>query len=532
MTRRSRYHLLLGLLLPAGLLALNIVRSWPFTVDDAYISYRYARNFARGLGLVYNPGEHVEGYTNFLWTLLLGIGIRFHLDPDIVAKILGSLSVFGSLGIVYLLSRRLRPYEDVPCIATWLMATSVVQSGYAVFGLETALFVFLILAGTELLFRERDRGSGFPYSGIVFGLAGLTRPEAPMFAGIAMLFLGWRFFQRQNIVRGLLFAGMMLAHALWRHSYYGTWLPNTALAKTGTLAQQLRRGERYMLSYGEHAWPVLVLTCLGAAIAVVAFIAYLRARRGSGDGQRRIDALAITALAGVSSTYVLVIGADWMPYFRFLAPFEPFAFVLACFAVRTIAGHLISAMSRLQWQPWARRVVAAACAVVFVTTLGAFRVQRLHDAQAFLIDNERLFWESTAGEAADWLLADATPGRIAVWDIGYIGYATDYPLLDLFGLVEPTISTLPGGYLRRTRPAYLDRIFAKNPDYFVLVGARGSPCNAMSPSEFKLQRDPRFQNGYRLTAMIPHRRRGYWCIFARKSNPAGQQTASVTASPF
>src|SRR6185437_10105393 len=104
----------------------------------------------------------------------------------------------------------------------------------------------------------------------------------------------------------------------------------------------------------------------GAAIAVVAFIAYLRARRGSGDGQRRIDALAITALAGVSSTYVLVIGADWMPYFRFLAPFEPFAFVLACFAVRTIAGHLISAMSRLQWQPWARRVVAAACAVVFV----------------------------------------------------------------------------------------------------------------------------------------------------------------------
>jgi hypothetical protein len=529
--RRSRYHLLLGLLLPASLLAINIARSWPFTVDDAYISYRYARNFARGFGLVYNAGEHVEGYTNFLWTLLLGIAIRLHLDPDIVAKILGSLSVFGSLGIVYLLSRRLRPYTEVPCIATWLMATSVVQSGYAVFGLETAFFVFLILTGIELLFRERDRGAGFPWSGIVFGLAGLTRPEAPMFAGIAMLFLGWRFFQRQNIVRGLLFAGMMLAHALWRHSYYGTWLPNTALAKTGTLAQQLRRGGRYVLGYGEHSWPVLVLTCLGAAIAIIAFVAYLRGKRESEGTSRRIDAMAITALAGASGTYVLLIGGDWMPYFRFLAPFEPFAFVLACFAVRTIAGHLIPALSRLQWQPWARRAVTAACAVVFVTALGAFRVQRLHEAQAFLVDNERLFWDSTAGEVADWLLADAPPGRIAVWDIGYIGYATDYPLLDLFGLVEPTISTLPGGYLRRTRPAYLDRIFAKNPDYFVLVGAKGS-CDVMTSAEFRLHRDPRFQSGYRLATMIPHRRRGYWCIFSRKANPASQQTANFFPRQF
>ena len=42
-----------------------------FVQDDAYISFRYARNLADGLGLVWNAGERVEGYTNFLWTLML-----------------------------------------------------------------------------------------------------------------------------------------------------------------------------------------------------------------------------------------------------------------------------------------------------------------------------------------------------------------------------------------------------------------------------------------------------------------------------
>ena len=42
-----------------------------FVVDDAFISFRYAEHLAMGHGLVWNPGEHVEGYTNFLWTLLM-----------------------------------------------------------------------------------------------------------------------------------------------------------------------------------------------------------------------------------------------------------------------------------------------------------------------------------------------------------------------------------------------------------------------------------------------------------------------------
>ena len=43
------------------------------TQDDAFISFRYAENLANGQGLVFNPGERVEGYSNPLWTVLFAV---------------------------------------------------------------------------------------------------------------------------------------------------------------------------------------------------------------------------------------------------------------------------------------------------------------------------------------------------------------------------------------------------------------------------------------------------------------------------
>src|ERR1700733_14661069 len=88
-------HLVLGLLLPAVLLVVNMARVGSFTIDDAYISFRYARNLAHGLGLVYNAGEHIEGYTNFFWTVLLAVGVKVGLDPVLLAKVLGGIAACG-----------------------------------------------------------------------------------------------------------------------------------------------------------------------------------------------------------------------------------------------------------------------------------------------------------------------------------------------------------------------------------------------------------------------------------------------------
>src|SRR5215216_4152234 len=44
---------------------------WAWTYDDVYIIFRYARNFANGLGMVYNPGEPYLGTSSVGYTLLL-----------------------------------------------------------------------------------------------------------------------------------------------------------------------------------------------------------------------------------------------------------------------------------------------------------------------------------------------------------------------------------------------------------------------------------------------------------------------------
>ena len=70
-------------------------RSW--ICDDAFISYRYAENFVHGLGPVFNPGERVEGYSNFLWTLWSAFGLSLGADPERWSKIAGIACYAGAL---------------------------------------------------------------------------------------------------------------------------------------------------------------------------------------------------------------------------------------------------------------------------------------------------------------------------------------------------------------------------------------------------------------------------------------------------
>src|SRR5262249_30967123 len=155
----------------------------------------------------------------------------------------------------YAISSRLSPLRAVPVVSTWLLAGSMVTAGYAVFGLETSFFVFFVLLGTWLFLRERDRPEAFPWSGASLAVAGLTRPEAPLFAGLLMLMLAGKptaegarvslrssilaLFERRNLLRAALFALPVAAHFVFRRAYYGAWLPNTFAAKTGNLEQQI-----------------------------------------------------------------------------------------------------------------------------------------------------------------------------------------------------------------------------------------------------------------------------------------------------
>jgi hypothetical protein len=322
---------------------------------------------------------------------------------------------------------------------------------------------------------------------VLFALAGLTRPEAPLFFFLLTPFLGRRFFTKENAIRYALFLGPVVAHYLFRHAYYGAWLPNTASAKTGNFEGQIQAGSNYVQSYVAHAGPALYLALLGAAF-------------GLAKGRRDVIALVVVPVVWLG--YVVLVGGDWMKFFRFMAPFEPFCFILVDVGVRRAVD---------------RRDVATNLAMLFFAGFTvAHRSAQLRDAQTEFIKNEKHFWDTAAGGTARWLLENE-PGEMALGDIGYVGWATDYPILDLLGLVDPVISKLPGGYTQKIGPRFLDRFFDKKSKYFLLISSNMDCQHPSVTGSIAVWNDPRFRQQYRLGGKVPLDGGFAWCIYQRSA---------------
>src|SRR5262249_41183154 len=106
----SRAVLVAAIAIVLGALAIRFAELWPlrWAQDDAYVSFRYARNLVRGLGLVYNPGARVEGYSNFLWTILSAVPLAFGAtDPlafmHVAGILLWTASYLLLFGLTYML---------------------------------------------------------------------------------------------------------------------------------------------------------------------------------------------------------------------------------------------------------------------------------------------------------------------------------------------------------------------------------------------------------------------------------------------
>lgn len=246
-------------------------------VDDAWISFRYADHLVQGHGLVWNPGERVEGYTNFLWVMVMAGLIGAGGDPEWWSCALGIGAGLGVLALTVELGRQARG-EDSPFI--WLAPGLLVVHrsflAWSTGGLETMATAALVLGGFVAHLREREgEGASVPVSGLLLGLATLCRPDAGLFALVVLAvstFDGWRRLGpgpalRTSLGWGLAYAALPGLHLLWRLTYYGTLLPNTFHAKVnGTWFEQ---GGRYLgLFVGDFAlWWVLPFAVLGVALA-------------------------------------------------------------------------------------------------------------------------------------------------------------------------------------------------------------------------------------------------------------------------
>ncbi|MDI9818339.1 MULTISPECIES: protein LphB [unclassified Legionella] len=249
MTGKKRVFITLLLVCFCYLLIFQVSAIWPFTIDDMFISLRYAKHWAAGEGLLWNIGEEpVEGYSNFSFVILAALAIRLHLDPVIMLKSFGVLGLVLTAFGLYCLSRLWFAIciAFIPCL--WMLLYSG-QILWSVSGLETTIYqalicfsLFCLLRGMGYGLFPRGRGeakwSFFALSGLLFALAGMTRPEAP---ALMLLFFSLAVFDSPQTARKRYFQGILLGcfttavfflpYFLWRWTYYERLFPNPVYCK-------------------------------------------------------------------------------------------------------------------------------------------------------------------------------------------------------------------------------------------------------------------------------------------------------------
>lgn len=283
-------------------------------VDDAFISYRYARNLADGFGLIYNLGERVEGFSNLLWTLLVALGVAVGGEAARVGYYLGLISGAAALIAAYLYAS-----TGVERSRVWIAAAApfllMVWIGFPIWtlsGLETPLFAAAI--GAALAAEARG------HIGLAIGcalVASLTRPEGPLLAGVILAAnfagLGSAFgaesaARRRVIAWGVAYALSLTALTVLRVFYYGAIVPNTFFAKVGEGAWLAGAADFGAFAFGS-ALPLFIPATWAA----------LR------DPLCRVGATWAVAM----SAYIVWVGGDAFPDHRFWVPIHLVICVLA-----------------------------------------------------------------------------------------------------------------------------------------------------------------------------------------------------------
>jgi arabinofuranosyltransferase len=235
--------LLVGL--GAALLLIHTTFLTWFICDDAYISFRYALNLARRGEPFYNPGEAVEGYSNFLWVVFLALSELASVSMRHAAHLGSALSAIWILVSLHRYVTWLWPEAgDMTTghrrtiLATGLMALAVFGpfAFWVSAGLETMLFGALLTAAVLSTLMAQDGPTTGTRPALLWAACALTRPEGVLLGAVALslLFIStWKseHFRLRALWRPatglLLFAALVGSHLIWRRTVYGQWLPMT-----------------------------------------------------------------------------------------------------------------------------------------------------------------------------------------------------------------------------------------------------------------------------------------------------------------
>ena len=417
--------------------------------DDAMISMRYAWNLANGNGLVGNPGEYVQGYSNLLMTLFMTL-IHLIFDKRFAIMAVNVSGIVFMLLIAYATAQVTRHlYHDASPresnIAS-LTAFALILCYYpltywSLMGMETGMLAMLLTFATLCIFKHEHGGKTreLYLATLLLSLALLTRTESVIYASLLGLYciLSPQQQERRHHMPHLLVAASLyiatgIGLLLFQHGYYGEWLPNTYTLKlTGMpLHYRIIDGIRFITPF---------------LISMLIIFACVAADMMRGHNRKKVLACGIVVAA---IAYNIYIGGDVWPYYRITAPVMPL--LMALFVV-----------SMMRTMKLAKLHQAISNRDTPLVNINKMRLRRTVTAMVMflgmLVANQPFLWESsfirkpylvpfhrhltnTALMLNNILKDGATVGVTAA---GIIPYYTDKVTVDFLGKLDKHVARLP-----------------------------------------------------------------------------------------
>ncbi len=478
----------------------------PRTIDDAYITFRYARSLLAGSGFVFNPGEQVLGTTTPLFTLLLAALGTFtggaHASFPQISLFLSALSDGLSAVLLFRIGRRLgTEWAGAAAALAWTIAPYSVT--FAIGGLETSFYVFLLLAICWAHLEKRQT--------LAAGLAAaalLTRPDALLLiiplAVDRVLLAPRRGRPRASFKEAFYFLVPIAVWGFFAWQYFGSPIPQSVLAKSS--AYRLEPLTAFIRLLQHYATPFLEHLNFGNGWIKIGLVVYpFLALVGTRASFKRVPSAWPFAI--FPWLYFIAFSIANPLIFRwYLTPPLPFYFIFVLIGLEIIQLDLIRAIKRrIDPHPLAASLLYVLPALLFVYPFALqLRGWTLHPAQPPDRPAPTMAWielELLYKQAAQYLAPEgaANPGAtIAAGDVGVLGYFTEDRILDLVGLNStetlayyPLSENVYGDFVYAISP---DLIMNERPDYVVILEIYG---------RYGLLKDVRFLFAYQQLETIP-----------------------------
>jgi tetratricopeptide (TPR) repeat protein len=427
-----------------------------FIQDDAFITLRYVENFINGNGLVFNTGYRVEGYTNFLWVLLISligfIGTIFSVETDLplITQLLSQLSGIALIILAYFFTKKIitakyllnNNFDYILCTLISLVPPFLISFAppflyWGVSGMESVLFTFLTcFSFYRYIFRTGSKPD------IVFVTASvlnsLLRPEGILIFLMIMchsIIINYKKYFRLNgrwttsssakvyLKEVLMYAVPIAAYLAFRYFYYGFLLPNTFYAKTGFNLEHFSRGLEYVFTG-------IINNFFYGLLLVIPLLSLIKSNL-------RSETIFFYFFVIIYLLFIILIGGDVLPISRFILPVLPLVIV---FSVITLYQ-----LTALNFTPTLKFVliVSVLSAFTYIITSSYFNnykeMKLKRSFEIGLVKKMKVY----AGWIKNKIVESNQNKKVALSTIGAFSFYSGAEVIDIVGLTDKYIAHNP-----------------------------------------------------------------------------------------